>query len=98
MGSSGARLQDDAAYRDEVFRRAMTDVVRGWMDLAQEKLAGSDVRSIDPHRPVDAAVLDGVPDQVRDRLGQTGGVPRPAEPAGRLETTGRLPFSAPNLS
>ena len=38
------RLQNDPAYRDEVFRRAMTDVVRGWMDLAQQKLDGSGVR------------------------------------------------------
>jgi Icc-related predicted phosphoesterase len=38
------RLQEEPAYRDEVFRRAMTGVVRGWMDLAHEKLARSGVR------------------------------------------------------
>jgi Icc-related predicted phosphoesterase len=38
------RLQEEPAYRDEVFRRAMTEVVRGWMGVAHEKLAGTGVR------------------------------------------------------
>jgi uncharacterized protein len=38
------RLQEEPAYRDEVFRRAMTDAVREWMAVAGEKLAGSGVQ------------------------------------------------------
>ncbi len=54
------RLESDSAYRDSVFRREIVGQVRGWCDLAAERLPGS-VRCIitpgnDDPREVDAVL------------------------------------------
>src|SRR4051795_9971197 len=38
------RLEQDASHRDQAFEKALLDELRLWMELAEERLAGSDVR------------------------------------------------------
>ena len=55
------RLEADEAYRDEVFTRLMVDEVHRWIELAEERLGGTDVRCFvmpgnDDEFAVDAAL------------------------------------------
>lgn len=40
------RLVEDAVHRDEVFETIMANTLRSWLELADEKLAGSGIRAI----------------------------------------------------
>lgn len=40
------RLADDAKYREQVMSRLMVDEVKRWMEIADEKLLGSDIRCL----------------------------------------------------
>ena len=58
-----SELQADASRRDRVFDDAMTAVLRSWVELAQERLKGTDVRCYispgnDDKLAIDSALVD----------------------------------------
>jgi Icc-related predicted phosphoesterase len=74
-GDEAKRLQTDGSYREKAFERALLDELALWVELADERLAGTDVRayvipgnddpwSIDPVLAAGTAV-DGCDEQLR---------------------------------